>query len=86
MSAIVEERPVTVGEWSTHYLTGGRGPALVLLHGHGESSASWRWVLPALARTRRVYAPDLPGAGESAKFSDHSLRPKRGPRLRRLPR
>ncbi len=28
MSAIVEERPVTVGEWSTHYLTGGRGQAL----------------------------------------------------------
>ncbi len=44
----------------------------MLLHGHGESSASWRRVLPALARTHRVYAPDFPGAGESAKFSDYS--------------
>ncbi|MDP9457425.1 MAG: alpha/beta fold hydrolase [Actinomycetota bacterium] len=72
MSAIIEERRVDVEKLSTHYLTGGEGPPLVLLHGHGESSASWRWVLPALSRTHRVYAPDFPGAGGSAKFSDYS--------------
>ncbi len=75
MSVAIEERRVTVGEFSTHYLTGGEGPPLVLLHGHGESSASWRWVLAAMARTHRVYAPDFPGAGESTKFSDYSQPP-----------
>jgi 4,5:9,10-diseco-3-hydroxy-5,9,17-trioxoandrosta-1(10),2-diene-4-oate hydrolase len=63
----IEERQVHVGELTIQYVTGGDGPPLVLLHGHGESSASWRWVLPALARTHRVYAPDFPGSGESAK-------------------
>jgi 4,5:9,10-diseco-3-hydroxy-5,9,17-trioxoandrosta-1(10),2-diene-4-oate hydrolase len=39
----------------------------VLLHGAGDNSLDWRWVLPALARTHRVYAPDLPGSDDSAK-------------------
>jgi pimeloyl-ACP methyl ester carboxylesterase len=42
---------------------------LVLLHALGESAFDWRWVLPALARTHCVYAPDLPGFGYSAKPS-----------------
>ncbi len=66
---------VDVDGLRTHYLTGGEGPPLVLLHGHGDSSGSWRRVLPALARTYRVLAPDTPGAGESTKFSDYSQPP-----------
>jgi pimeloyl-ACP methyl ester carboxylesterase len=65
----IEDRWVEAGGFRTHYLTGGQGPPLVLLHGHGESSGSWRWVLPTLARTHRVYAPDTPGAGDSTKVS-----------------
>ena len=38
------------------------GSPLVLLHGAGDNSLDWRWVLPALARKHRVYAPDLPGS------------------------
>ena len=52
---------------TTRYFAAGAGPPLVLLHGDGESALDWSWTLPALARTRRVYAPDLPGAGENAK-------------------
>ncbi len=33
----------------------------MLLHGDGESAASWQRVLPDLGRTHRVLAPDLPG-------------------------
>lgn len=47
----------------TGYLVAGSGPALVLLHGDGENRRDWQWVLPELARTHRVYALDLPGAG-----------------------
>jgi pimeloyl-ACP methyl ester carboxylesterase len=40
---------------------------MVLLHGAGDNALDWRWVLPALAVTHRVYAPDLPGSPESAR-------------------
>jgi len=52
-----------------HYRTGGSGPPLVFLHGIGLDAAtvSWRHALPALAEDRTVYAPDLPGHGESDK-------------------
>jgi 2-hydroxy-6-oxonona-2,4-dienedioate hydrolase len=66
---IVDERNIDVGGLPIHYLAAGEGPPLVLLHALGESALDWRWVLPALARTNRVYAPDLPGFGHSAKPS-----------------
>lgn len=72
---VIEERQVDVGGLSTHYLTAGEGSPLVLLHGHGESSESWRWVMPALSRTHRVYAPDFPGSGETAKPPVYSRPP-----------
>lgn len=47
-------------------------PALILLHGGGTDSAalSWGGVIDALATTRRVFAPDLPGYGESDRPPD----------------
>ena len=51
----------------------GEGPPLVLLHGAGDNSLDWRWVLPALACTHRVYAPDPPGSPDSARpVADYS--------------
>jgi pimeloyl-ACP methyl ester carboxylesterase len=51
-----------------HYLCGGAGPALVALHGSAPDAAgvSLAEVLPELAADHRVFAPDLPGFGESA--------------------
>jgi pimeloyl-ACP methyl ester carboxylesterase len=63
----VEERSVDVDGLPIHYLSAGEGPPLVLLHGAGDNALDWRWVLPALAATHRVYAPDLPGSDDSAK-------------------
>ncbi len=62
----IEERQVDVGGLGTRYLTAGEGPPLVLLHGDGHSARSWLWVIPALARRHKVYAPFLPGFGTSA--------------------
>ncbi|MFE7142530.1 alpha/beta fold hydrolase [Streptomyces sp. NPDC057644] len=42
---------------------GGSGPVLVLLHGWPQTSRAWARVLPALARTHTVVAPDLRGTG-----------------------
>ena len=67
MSASIEEHRVDVRGLTTRYFAAGAGPPLVLLHGDGESALDWSWTLPALARTRRVYAPDLPGSGENEK-------------------
>jgi pimeloyl-ACP methyl ester carboxylesterase len=55
------ERVVEVEGHRMRYLAAGSGPALVLLHGLGESPADWAAVLPRLAASRAVYAPALPG-------------------------
>lgn len=47
-------------------LEGGEGPPLVLLHGRGNAASTWFPLLPALARTHRVLALDLPGFGGSS--------------------
>ena len=44
----------------------GEGPPLLLLHGTGASTHSWRTLAPALARRYTIIAPDLPGHGFTA--------------------
>ena len=46
----------------------GEGPAVVLLHafGPGHSSAEWRGAAERLAPSFEVFAPDLPGWGQSS--------------------
>ncbi|MEU0886159.1 alpha/beta hydrolase [Lentzea sp. NPDC005914] len=52
----------------------GSGPALLFIHGIGDSSATWLHVLHALARNFTVIAPDLLGHGASDKPSaDYSV-------------
>ncbi len=41
----------------------GQGPLLLLIHGAGGGTQSWRHLMPLLARTYRVIAVDLPGQG-----------------------
>jgi len=47
------------------YLSAGKGPALILLHGYAETSRMWRPIIPTLAERFTVIAPDLPGIGDS---------------------
>ena len=67
MNVVVEERNVEVDGLPIRYLEAGSGPPLVLLHGAGNNSLDWQWVMPALAATHRVFAPDLPGSPDSAR-------------------
>jgi pimeloyl-ACP methyl ester carboxylesterase len=56
------------------YRDAGQGEALLLIHGMAGSSATWRAILPQLAKRYRVVAPDLLGHGESDKpRGDYSL-------------
>ena len=46
-----------------HVQIAGTGPSIVLLHGSGAATHSWRDVLPTLAQRFTVCAMDLPGHG-----------------------
>ena len=62
----ISSRTADVDGLPLHYLTAGHGPAVVLLlHGYAETSRMWRPIIPLLARTFMVIAPDLPGIGDS---------------------
>ncbi|MGE0594895.1 MAG: alpha/beta fold hydrolase BchO [Hyphomonadaceae bacterium] len=56
-------RFVNSGDLRWHVQVMGDGPALVLLHGTGAATHSWRTLAPLLAQTHTVVAPDLPGHG-----------------------
>jgi hypothetical protein len=62
----IAARDATIDGVKLHYLTAGRGPAVVLLHGFAETSRMWRPIMPILAKKFTVIAPDLPGIGDSA--------------------
>jgi len=49
-----------------HVQVMGEGPVVLLLHGTGASTHSWRSIMPLLARRFTVVAPDLPGQGFTA--------------------
>jgi pimeloyl-ACP methyl ester carboxylesterase len=53
-----------------HYLVAGTGDPVVLLHGYAETSHMWRPLIPELAATHTVLAPDLRGAGQSSTPPD----------------
>lgn len=55
----------TVDGLRLHYVRGGQGEPLVLLHGFGSTWYEWRKVMPELAERYTVIAPDLPGLGDS---------------------
>ncbi|MFG2915642.1 alpha/beta fold hydrolase [Kitasatospora sp. NPDC048298] len=59
------EHRAVAGDIGLHYVIGGHGPTLVLLHGYPQTWYEWHGIMPALAEHYTVVAPDLPGAGQS---------------------
>ena len=57
----------TVNGIQMHYVMGGHGDPVVLIHGWPETWYAWRHVMPALAKNYTVIAPDLRGLGDSSK-------------------
>ncbi|RFM27798.1 alpha/beta fold hydrolase [Deminuibacter soli] len=58
---------VTVNGIPIHYVIGGSGEPLVLIHGFGQNWFMWNRLLPEFSKHFTVIAPDLPGLGESGK-------------------
>jgi pimeloyl-ACP methyl ester carboxylesterase len=50
-----------------HVRVGGSGPAVVLIHGFGDTGDMWTPLAVALAKNHRVIVPDLRGMGLSSK-------------------
>src|ERR687890_2850155 len=57
----------SVNDIQMHYVIGGQGDPIVLLHGFPQTWYEWRHIMPALAKNYTVIAPDLRGFGDSSK-------------------
>ncbi len=49
-----------------HYVTGGKGEPLLLLHGFPESWYTWRKIIPLLEKDFTLIMPDARGVGDSS--------------------
>ena len=64
----------TIHGYRRAFVCFGRGPALLLIHGIGDSSDTWQPVLDELGRNHTIVAPDLLGHGRSEKpRADYSI-------------
>jgi pimeloyl-ACP methyl ester carboxylesterase len=53
-----------------HYVIGGKGEPLLLIHGFGQNWYMWNRLLPELSKHFTVITPDMRGVGESGKPTD----------------
>jgi len=60
-------REIATNGVTIHVRSGGTGPAVVLLHGYGETGDMWAPLAVDLARDHTVIVPDLRGLGLSSK-------------------
>jgi pimeloyl-ACP methyl ester carboxylesterase len=71
-----QTREVDVGGGVTiHVRAGGHGPAVVLLHGFGDTGDMWAPLAAVLVKDHEVIAPDLRGFGKST-HTDQGLEKK----------
>ena len=65
--ASFETRDIETNGATIHVRVGGQGPAVVLLHGYGETGDMWAPMAGELVRDHTVVVPDLRGLGLSSK-------------------
>ncbi|MCY4290826.1 MAG: alpha/beta hydrolase, partial [Roseovarius sp.] len=64
------DQTITLNGVDISFSRGGSGPPLLLLHGFPQTRSMWAAIAPALAESREVVCPDLPGYGLSSKPHD----------------
>lgn len=68
MSSRTHSGFIELGSLRVHHQHGGRGSAVVFVHGLGSSGyLEWRHNLDPVAARHRIFAPDLPGFGRTDK-------------------
>jgi abhydrolase domain-containing protein 6 len=63
---------MTVANHEMHYLDGGEGQPVILLHGIFAEKDHWVDFARKLTPDHRVIVPDLPGFGDSSRMADQS--------------
>lgn len=66
-SQIFTHHTAEVNDVRLHYVIGGKGDPVILLHGFTSTWYEWRQVMPALAEHYTVLVPDLRGFGDSSR-------------------
>jgi len=56
----MHSKRIKVGELDIHYLTGGYGDPLIVIHGGANGAGAWKENLAELSKYYTVYIPDLP--------------------------
>jgi pimeloyl-ACP methyl ester carboxylesterase len=75
-SVLAKEKPKLKHEYADvnglrlHYVTAGKGPLIIFLHGFPEFWYEWKDQLPEFAKDHRAVAPDMRGYNLSAKPAD----------------
>jgi 2-hydroxymuconate-semialdehyde hydrolase len=67
MSTQAKERHTYIDGHKIAFQEQGKGSPVILIHGIPTNSLMWRAIIPLLAKTHRVIAPDLLNYGQSAK-------------------
>lgn len=67
LPASFKTRDIATNGTMLHVRVGGTGPAVVLIHGFGDTGDMWTPLATELVKTHRVVIPDLRGMGLSAK-------------------
>ncbi|HEY83374.1 MAG TPA: alpha/beta hydrolase [Dehalococcoidia bacterium] len=65
MTKRIRSQRIKVGELDIHYLTGGQGDPLIVIHGGSTGARAWVRNMEELSQRYTVYVPDLPGFGHS---------------------
>jgi pimeloyl-ACP methyl ester carboxylesterase len=58
---------IAIGDVTLHVRVGGTGPAVLLIHGYGETGDMWQPLAIELVRDHTVIVPDLRGMGLSSQ-------------------
>ena len=67
LESLFSHQTADVNGLSLHYVIGGQGFPVVLLHGWPQTWYEWRKIMPALAEKYTVIAPDSRGLGDSER-------------------
>lgn len=67
----LEHKTISIDRHTIHYLEGGKGPTIVLIHGIFSEKDHWVDFARHLTSDYHVVIPDLAGFGESTRLADY---------------
>lgn len=68
--ADLTEASADIDGYTVPYYTGGNGPAVLLIHGFGDSKISFVQAATGLADRYRLVLPDVPGFGKPLNYQN----------------